>query len=202
MLIGDFRTLYNHVILDHRQCTLFIFPNDGGPVICKYSKNNHLSTLGHCNFWIFRLYPLKTMWIPKAQKTPILTQDLRHPNLFISYWDIGRSELSTGLGIISLFAMIWCVRRMTVRLFGWCNTKWCLSYISLRKYYPLDNFGTVVGENPDCLLLSGTVVGENPDHVCWVGRPSPWACGPRAGSTWSSARGSGPTLPQTSGFNP
>ncbi len=34
--------------------------------------------------------------------------------------------------------------------------------------YPLDNFGTVVGENPDCLLLSGTVVGENPDHVCWV----------------------------------
>ncbi len=33
---------------------------------------------------------------------------------------------------------------------------------------PLDNFGTVVGENPDCLLLSGTVVGENPDHVCWA----------------------------------
>ncbi len=32
---------------------------------------------------------------------------------------------------------------------------------------PVDNFGTVVGENPDCLLLSGTVVGENPDHVCW-----------------------------------
>ncbi len=32
---------------------------------------------------------------------------------------------------------------------------------------PLDNFGIVVGENPDCLLLSGTVVGENPDHVCW-----------------------------------
>ena len=37
--------------------------------------------------------------------------------------------------------------------------------------YPVDNFGTVVGENPDCLLLSGTVVGENPDHVCWVLRP-------------------------------
>ncbi len=36
------------------------------------------------------------------------------------------------------------------------------------KCFPLDNFGTVVGENPDCLLLSGTVVGENPDHVCWV----------------------------------
>ncbi len=34
--------------------------------------------------------------------------------------------------------------------------------------FPVDNFGTVVGENPDCLLLSGTVVGENPDHVCWV----------------------------------
>ena len=32
---------------------------------------------------------------------------------------------------------------------------------------PVDNFGTVVGENPDCLLLSGTVFGENPDHVCW-----------------------------------
>ena len=32
---------------------------------------------------------------------------------------------------------------------------------------PLDNFGTVVGENPDCLLLPGTVVGENPEHVCW-----------------------------------
>ncbi len=32
---------------------------------------------------------------------------------------------------------------------------------------PVDNFGTIVGENPDCLLLSGTVVGENPDHVCW-----------------------------------
>ncbi len=35
-------------------------------------------------------------------------------------------------------------------------------------YLPVDNFGTVVGENPDCLLLSGTVVGENPDHVCWA----------------------------------
>ena len=30
------------------------------------------------------------------------------------------------------------------------------------KCHPVDNFGTVVGENPDCLLLSGTVVGENP----------------------------------------
>ena len=36
-----------------------------------------------------------------------------------------------------------------------------------KKRTPIDNFGTVVGENPDCLLLSGTVVGENPDHVCW-----------------------------------
>ncbi len=36
---------------------------------------------------------------------------------------------------------------------------------------PVDNFGTVVGENPDCLLLSGTVVSENPDHVwhCLLG---------------------------------
>ncbi len=34
--------------------------------------------------------------------------------------------------------------------------------------FPLDIFGTVVGESPDCLLLSGTVVGENPDYVCWV----------------------------------
>ncbi len=29
--------------------------------------------------------------------------------------------------IISLFAMIWCVRRMTVCLFRWCNTKWSIS---------------------------------------------------------------------------
>ena len=34
--------------------------------------------------------------------------------------------------------------------------------------YPVDIFGTVVGESPDCLLLSWTVVGENPDYVCWV----------------------------------
>ncbi len=32
---------------------------------------------------------------------------------------------------------------------------------------PADISGTVVGESPDCLLLSGAVVGENPDHVCW-----------------------------------
>ncbi len=40
----------------------------------------------------------------------------------------------------------------------------------LDSQFPVDNFGTdvVVGENPDCLLLSGTVVSENPDHVCWV----------------------------------
>ncbi len=36
-------------------------------------------------------------------------------------------------------------------------------------HIPVDNFGTVVGENTDCLLLSGIVVGENPDHVCWDG---------------------------------
>ncbi len=40
--------------------------------------------------------------------------------------------------------------------------------VEVGRRYPVDNFGTVVGENPDCLLLSGTVVGENPDHVCWV----------------------------------
>ncbi len=41
-------------------------------------------------------------------------------------------------------------------------------YSAQQKYSnPVDNFGTVVGESPDCLLLSGTVVGENPDHVCW-----------------------------------
>ncbi len=45
------------------------------------------------------------------------------------------------------------------------------------EVYPVDNFGTVVGENPDCLLLSGTVVGENPDHVCWVRM---WAVIPHA----------------------
>ncbi len=39
------------------------------------------------------------------------------------------------------------------------------SYIDI----PVDNFGTVVGENQDCVLLSGTVVGENLDHVCWDG---------------------------------
>ncbi len=37
--------------------------------------------------------------------------------------------------------------------------------------YPVDISGTVVGESPDCLLLSETVVGENPDHVCWVVLP-------------------------------
>ncbi len=42
-----------------------------------------------------------------------------------------------------------------------------LQEFSRQKKFPVDIFGTVVGENPDCLLLSGTVVGENPDHVCW-----------------------------------
>ncbi len=42
-----------------------------------------------------------------------------------------------------------------------------LDWIILYNISPVDNFGTVVGENPDCLLLSGTVVGENLDHVCW-----------------------------------
>ncbi len=35
-------------------------------------------------------------------------------------------------------------------------------------HLPVDIFGTVIGESPDCLLLSGTVVGENPDYVCWA----------------------------------
>ncbi len=34
-------------------------------------------------------------------------------------------------------------------------------------YIPVEISGTVMGESPDCLLLSGTVVGENLDHVCW-----------------------------------
>ncbi len=34
---------------------------------------------------------------------------------------------------------------------------------------PVDISGTVVGESPDCLLLSWTGVGENLDHVCWGG---------------------------------
>ncbi len=33
---------------------------------------------------------------------------------------------------------------------------------------PVDISGTVVGESPDCLLLSGTVVSGNLDHVCWA----------------------------------
>ena len=42
------------------------------------------------------------------------------------------------------------------------------TYLQLQfVIYPVDNFGTVIGENPDCLLLSGTVVGKNPDHDCW-----------------------------------
>ncbi len=31
--------------------------------------------------------------------------------------------------IISLFTMVYRTRRMTVYLFGWCNTKWCISCI-------------------------------------------------------------------------
>ena len=49
------------------------------------------------------------------------------------------------------------------------NYPWKPSGTTLKrlKFIPVDNFGTVVGENPDCLLLCGIVVGENPDHVCW-----------------------------------
>ncbi len=67
VLIGDFRTLYNHVILDHRQCPLFIFPNDrDGPMIYKYSKNRHLWTLVQCKFWTFHFPPLEPMYCPEA----------------------------------------------------------------------------------------------------------------------------------------
>ncbi len=67
VLIGDFRTLYNHVIFDHRQCPLFIFPNDhDGPVIYRYSKNSHLWTLDQCKFWTFHFPPLKPMYCRKA----------------------------------------------------------------------------------------------------------------------------------------
>ena len=52
--------------------------------------------------------------------------------------------------------------------------------------YPVDNFGTVVGESPDRLLLSGTVVGENPDYVCWVAR---LITSPRGNFSFSSPRG-------------
>ncbi len=54
------------------------------------------------------------------------------------------------------------------RTFGFLTECLFHSLSSFIIDYPVDNFGTVVGENPDCLLLSGTVVGENPDHVCWV----------------------------------
>ena len=40
--------------------------------------------------------------------------------------------------------------------------------VLLLSQFPVDISGTVMGESPDCLLLSGTVVSENPDHVCWV----------------------------------
>ncbi len=67
VLIGDFRTLYNHVIFDHRQCPLFIFPNDcNGPVIYKYSKNSRLWTLDQCKFWTFHFPPLKPMYCREA----------------------------------------------------------------------------------------------------------------------------------------
>ena len=57
--------------------------------------------------------------------------------------------------------------------------------ITLQKLQlPVDIFGTVVGESPDCLLLSGTVVGENPDYVCWAyihsGKKTVWAAGDEA----------------------
>ncbi len=38
----------------------------------------------------------------------------------------------------------------------------CFKVVLQGSPSPVDNFWTVVGESPDCLLLSGTVVGENP----------------------------------------
>ncbi len=50
-----------------------------------------------------------------------------------------------------------------------CLIKLLLPHVLVKEViFPVDIFGTVVGESPDCLLLSGTVVGENPDYVCWV----------------------------------
>ena len=51
-------------------------------------------------------------------------------------------------------------------------------------------------------VCSGDATQSDVFPISHLENTSPWACGPRAGSTWSSARGSGPTLPQTSGFNP
>ncbi len=48
------------------------------------------------------------------------------------------------------------------------RVEWAAKIFSVKTHFPVDIFGTVVGESPDCLLLSGTVVGENPDYVCWV----------------------------------
>ena len=62
VLIGEFRTLYNHLSLDDRRCRLFLFPTDwDGHVISKYSKNNVLSTLYQCKFWTFHFPPLKSI---------------------------------------------------------------------------------------------------------------------------------------------
>ena len=41
-------------------------------------------------------------------------------------------------------------------------------FLGAKPSHTVDISGTVVGECPDCLLLSGTVVSENPDHVCWA----------------------------------
>ena len=54
------------------------------------------------------------------------------------------------------------------RNIGFCNPVANAKWLYSKYNCPVDNFGTLVGENLDCLLLSGTVVGENPDHVCWV----------------------------------
>ena len=60
VVIGEFQ---HHVILDHRQCSPFLFPNDSdGPVICEYDKSYCLSTLDQCQFWILYFPLLKSVW--------------------------------------------------------------------------------------------------------------------------------------------
>ncbi len=63
---------------------------------------------------------------------------------------------------------------------------------------------TYSANNDKCLWIKARGLGQG-----WTrpagrapGRPTPRAAGPRAGSTWSSAQGSGTTLTQTKGFNP
>ncbi len=70
MVIGDFRTLYNHVILDHRQCPLFIFPNDhNGRLIF------NIAEIFTCGLWIneildFSFSSIETHELPGSIEDP------------------------------------------------------------------------------------------------------------------------------------